>query len=120
MSTAEEQLYAALSASTSLATVVGQRIWPDAIPEGRSLPAVVFSRTGTDPVISISGARICEDVQFQIVAWAETRADADAAAAAIESAVRTGGQVVSGRSANFDAEMGLFAATVEATWFISF
>ena len=117
---AEEQLYAALSASTALSAIVDTRIWPDAIPEGRQLPAVVFSRTGTDPVVNLAGTKLCEDVHFQIVAWAETRADADAAAAAIDAAVRTGGQVVSERSANFDAETGLFAATVEATWFITF
>ena len=84
---AETDLYAALSASSALATIVGSRIYPDAIPEDQAPPAVVYQRANTAPVVTINGVALAEEVRFSITAWAKTRATADSAADAIAAAV---------------------------------
>lgn len=117
---AESQIYAALSGAVAVTSLVSDRIYPDAIPEDKSLPAIVYSRTGTDPYITLAGVRFAEDVHSQVVAWAETRTAADAVGDAAEAALRLAGFTVAGRSAAFDGEIGLFATTIETTLFITF
>lgn len=117
---AESQIYAALSGALAVTSIVADRIYPDAIPEDKSLPAVVFARTGTEPYVTLAGARFAEDISAQVVAWAETRTAADAVGDAAEAALRAGGFTVTGRSAGYDGEIGLFATTIEITLFITF
>lgn len=117
---AESQIYAALSGALAVTGLVAERIYPDAIPEDKALPAIVFSRTGTEPYVTLAGVRFAEDVQYQVVSWAETRTAADAVGDAAEAALRAGGFTVTGRSAAFDGDIGLFATTIETTLFLTF
>jgi hypothetical protein len=114
---AETALYAALSASSALAALVGTRIWPDVIPEDRAMPAVVFARTATQPFIALDGAKLAEVADLTIGCWAKTRGEADAVADAATAAVIAGGLQYAGRDAGFDPETGLFAATLTVKHF---
>lgn len=114
---AETDLYAALAASTALAALVGNRVYPDAIPEDQAPPAVVYQRANTSPVTTIGGQTLAEEVRFSITSWARTRATADAAGDAIIAALDTVSTPYADRSAGIDTETGLFATSVEVDWF---
>ena len=86
---AETELYAALSGAAGITALVSNRIYPDAIPEEVALPALVFSRLSTEPVVSISGQKFAETVRFQITAWGVTRTAADAVAVQVENALQS-------------------------------
>lgn len=117
--TAETELYGTLSGHAGLVSLVDDSIFPDAIPEGKPLPAVVYLRSGTNPTHTIDGALVCEDVHFVITAWSETRGEAEAVADQIELALSAAGNPKVDRSSGYDNETGLFAVTVETDWFWS-
>lgn len=106
---AENSLYSLLSAATGVTALVADRLYPDAMPEGCAYPAVVFSRTGTEPIPSISGQNFGGTVTLSIGCWAKTRTDVDAVALAISTAVAGTAFSQTGRDAGFDNETGLFA-----------
>ena len=113
----ETDLYAALAVNAALAAIVGNRIYPDAIPEDKAPPAVVYQRANTRPVTTIGGQTLAEEVRFSITAWARTRAIADAAGDAIIAALDIVSTPYADRSAGIDTETGLFATAVEVDWF---
>lgn len=114
---AETQLYTALSGWSGLNALVADRIFPDAIPEGQGMPAVVFIRVSTSPTHTIGGQLVCEDVRFAITAWSPTRAAAEAVADEIALALAAAGNPKADRSSGYDNEVGLFAVTTEVDWF---
>lgn len=116
---AETELYAVLSGSAGLTALVNLRIYPDAIPENEPLPAVVFVRAGTNPTYTIGGVLVCEDARFQISAWGNTRASAEAVADQVATLLRSAGNPAVDRSSGFDGEVGLYAVTLECNWFRS-
>lgn len=113
----ETDLYAALAVNTALAAIVGDRIYPDAIPEDKAPPAVVYQRANTRPVTTIGGQTLAEEVRFSITAWAKTRAAAEAAADGVVAAIALAGHPYADRAAGIDTETGLFATAVEVDWF---
>lgn len=116
---AETELYAALSGRAGLTALVGTRIYPDAIPENASLPAVVYVRSNTTPYYNIGGLLLAEDVKFSLTAWSESRTQAEAVADQVRLALNGAGNPITDRSSGFDAEVGLFAVTLETDWFSS-
>lgn len=114
---AESDLYAILASSAPLSAVVGPRIYPDAMPEEGAYPALVFSRTATDPVQTIDGVIHAEFVTFALGCWANTRGSADAAADAAVTVLVAAGAEYAGRESGFDPETGLYATTVQTTIF---
>jgi len=113
---AESDLYAALTARAALTALVSTRIFPDVIPEGCLLPAIVYQRASTAPVTTIGSVTVAEDIRFVITAWAETRTAADAVASEIVPALASSGNPSVDRSTGFDPECGLYAATVDVDW----
>jgi len=116
---AETELYAALTSQAGLTALVGNRIYPDAIPENVALPAVVFVRASTQPTHTLGGVLVCEFVSFTLTAWAESRAAAEAVADQISAALALSQNLPLGRSSGFDNEVGLYAVTVDADWFFT-
>ena len=116
----ETEIYAALSASVALSAIVSTKIYPDAIPEDKLPPAVVYQRSSTELVVTIGGAVLAEIARFAVTAWSATRAQADSAADSVVAALAAAGQQMSGRSAGIDPETGLFATTIDVDWFHSF
>ena len=117
---AEADLYSALTARVALTALVSTRIFPDAIPEGCALPAIVYQRASTSPVTTISSVVVAEDVRFVITAWAETRTAADAVSDEVGAALATAGNPLVDRSTGFDAECGLHAVSVDSDWWHAF
>jgi hypothetical protein len=116
---AETELYAVLSGSAGIGALVSTRIYPDAIPEDQALPALVFARTGTESIIALDGSKIAETARLSISAWATTRTSAEAIADAVETALDTALHPAENRVSGFDGELGLFAATLECSWFLN-
>jgi hypothetical protein len=116
----ETELYAALSASVALAAIVSTKIYPDAIPEDKTPPAVVYQRASTAPVTTIGGVTLAEDVRFAITAWAATRASAESVSDQVAAAIAGVGNPYADRSTGYDPECGLYAVTVECDWWHSF
>lgn len=116
---AEDNLFAALSAHAGLTAIVGAgsaaRIYPDALPEGCDYPAVVFSRSGTEPIATIDGTVHGAFVTVSVSCWGASRAEADSAADAAESALYAAGELPTARVGAFDPEVGLFATSMEVT-----
>ena len=116
---AESELYAALTGLPALTALVSARIYPDAIPEDVTLPAVVTARQGTEPVISINGTKLGEFAQMIVSAWAPTRTLAESIGDQITEALRIAGNQVTNRAGSYDEETGFFAVTIDTTWFIA-
>lgn len=112
---AESDLYAILSGDAAITALVGTRIYPDAMPEETTYPAIVFSRTSTEPVGTISGQRFGEFASMQVGCWAKTRGASDAVATAVTDALIVAGEMDTARQGGFDPETGLFATTVDVT-----
>lgn len=117
---AESELYAALGGSAGLAALVSGRIWPDAIPEAEPLPAVVYTRASTNPITTIGGQVVAEEVRFALSAWSKTRTEAEAVADQVAAALVLAGNPYADRASGYDPETGLFAATVETDWWHTF
>ncbi len=113
---AEANLYSALTARAALTALVSTRIFPDVIPEGCALPAIVYQRASTSPVTTIGNVTVAENIRFVITAWAETRTAADAVAVEIGQALAAAENPAGDRSTGFDQECGLYAATVDVDW----
>lgn len=114
---AESSLYTLLSGSGAVTAQVSTRIYPDAMPEKTVYPAIVFARSGTEPLILVHGASGYADVAFSIGCWGETRAAADAVASAVQTACASSAFSITGREAGFDPETGLIATILSATVF---
>lgn len=110
---AESAVYSALSASAGLAALVGVRIYPDVLPEEAIYPAVVFARSRTERIVSISNIDYGSDVAIQVSAWAENRTACDAAAVAVDAALLSAGILPVGRQSGYDDEAGLHASVIE-------
>lgn len=119
---AESTLYGILSGSAGITALVGAgnaaRIYPDAMPEDGAYPVIVFSRTGTEPVVSIDGVMHMSFVTLQAQCWAKTRASSDALADAIESALADAGETPQERAGAYDPETGLFVSSLSVTLFV--
>lgn len=117
--TAESQFYTLMSTAPGVTALVGTRIYPDALPEERALPAVVFVRQSTVPLVGIGGQRFGDDIELSVACWAETRLAADALASAVDAAIAGTVFSLSARDGGFDPETGLFASTLTLQAFIS-
>ena len=119
---AESVLYGVLTASAGVDALIGTgsaaRMYPDAMPEDGAYPVVVFSRTGTEPIVTIDGFRHGEFVTMQMQCWAETRAAADALADAVESALLSAGDVPQERAGAYDPDTGHFVSSLAVTLFV--
>lgn len=78
---AESDLWGALDASTALAALVADRIYPDVVPQNAGLPCLAYLRQGTDFVSTIHSAEpVAEIVTIEIFCMAEDRDGANAVA----------------------------------------
>jgi hypothetical protein len=85
----ESSLYTALSGNASLAALVGTRIKPDVLPQGTTLPAVVYQRISTPRNQAFGSAQtvVISRPRFQFSCWALTPDDALAVCAALRTAL---------------------------------
>ena len=113
---AESDLYTVLAGYAPLTALVSTRIFPDAIPEDKALPAVVYSTEAATPEWCLNNSLSATAHRFRIVGWGTTRTAAKAVGDAIAAALLASGVPYDNRFSGFDAEVGQFADVVEITW----
>ena len=113
---AESDLYAVLAGSAGLAALVSTRIYPDAIPEDKPLPAVVYSAESSAPEFCLDNSLAAVAIRFRIVAWGVTRTVAAQAGDQIVAALALAGVPYDNRFSGFDGEVGNYADVTEITW----
>ena len=87
---AESQLNEALLADPALIAVVDSRIYPDFIAQEIQPPAVVYQRTGTEPITTIHNAIVLGTrVLFEISCLQTTRLAAEDLADLVEGALES-------------------------------
>lgn len=111
--TTKDNYYTAINVA-GVTAIVSTRIYPDVLPEKCVYPAIVYSFRVT-PIMSIGNIKLGEDLEFPTSCWAETRALADSAADALETALSGTAFHVSGREDAYDPETGLFATVLNVT-----
>lgn len=109
---AETSLYAALSGHAGLTALVSDRIWPDVIPEARTLPGVVFARAATEPIVAMDGSVLAEVAELSIGCWATQRQAADACADQVVAAIAAAGFQFIGRGGGFDDKAQLYVTDI--------
>ncbi len=114
---AETDLRTLLIAAGAVTSVVSTRIYSDARAEGSSLPAIVYQRTGTEPVMTIHGTVAGEKAIIEIACIADLRATADSLAALISPALSGTPFNYVDRRSEYDPESDLFiSALVYERW----
>lgn len=94
---AEQDVKDALFASAALLALVGLdglgnvKIYPDEIPEGEAVPAVVYERPDSQPEYTLDGALAVTRVSISITCWAKTRTAANAIALEVVGAMYAAG-----------------------------
>lgn len=109
---AKSDLYDALNADAPLAALVAERIYPDAIPQGVALPAVVFAAQEF-PDYGLDNTLLATRTAFNIGCWGATRSSADAVAAAVRAVLAGMELPPSGVTDGFDPEVGAFSSEIE-------
>lgn len=115
----ETDFRAALLARSALVALVGDRVAQDALPEGTTYPAVVFSVVH-DYQLGLGGAVLGDQASVVAQCWAETGAAAAQVAAeviaALAAAPAESCATVLGYSTAFDAELGLDSVVLNVEW----
>lgn len=109
---AETVLFATLDAAAGVHALVANRIYPDARPQESDLPAVVYTRDGTEFVPTIHGTIALTRAQLSVVSLATTRAAAEGLADAVQAAVLTAGFLLINRAGDFDVDSRTYVVTL--------
>lgn len=72
-----ELLAARVRSDARISTLVSDRISPDVLPQGESLPAVRYATIFSDPWLVLSGANSAAQTRVQFDAYADTRREAN-------------------------------------------
>ena len=115
--TAEQTLYRILSADSAIAGLVDTKIYQDVIPQPDELPAIVYSRTSTEPVQTIHGVNVASFAQLQVQVWAKTRSMAESVSAAIVGALDDAGEPYTAKGALYDEETRAHGVALDITLF---
>lgn len=109
--TAETSAYDALKNAPSVTALVDTRIYPDFVPEEKTLPAIAISRADTDYINTIhSNVPLGALVTLEVWCMAKTRAEAENLASVAAAALTIFS--LRNRSPDFDAESAVFATVL--------
>ena len=87
----ETALLRTLREDAGLSALVGNKVFPLAIPAGNYLPSVTFQRLGGRPANTLAGASGLEEIDLLIDAWARDYSEAKAVAKAVRAAMPANG-----------------------------
>jgi hypothetical protein len=114
---AETTLVDVLENAAAVTAIIGERIFPDVIPQGADLPAIAYYRTSTEYVQTIHGsAPVGATPGLSVACVAYTRPEADALADAALAALGAGGFSMLGRQAAVDLETDIWATVLDVTF----
>jgi hypothetical protein len=112
---AATSLQALLLSTSGVTALCGTRIASDRMEQGAARPFIVY--TGSDePQRSLDGSVHGTRTTFEIQCWADTRASADALAAAVKAVLDANHQYTTGPAGGYDGELDLEAAVLTCDW----
>jgi hypothetical protein len=108
---AETLAYSTLSAAAPVTALVGTRIYPDFVPQEKTLPALAIARAETEYINSIhSNVPLGSIATLGIWCMAATRAEAEALADVVVTALSA--FTMLNRSPEFDADSEVLATVL--------
>lgn len=110
---AEQDLTTILTAAPGVTALVGDRIYPDLVPESKAAPYIGYERVNTEPILTIHGPGLGDNVRLMVACWAKTRLEAEALADEVATAMQVAGHVYLARGAEYDESTGRSAATLD-------
>lgn len=114
--TAATELRALLVANGTLTALVGNRIRANRAEQSDIRPFVVFTRVDTQNEFGLDGSRQASKQVFEVQAWADTRATADAVTAAIEAVFIAADRAFAGPVDGYDADLDMEASSLTVDW----
>jgi hypothetical protein len=81
----QEDVFQILSESAAIRSIVGSRIYPIKLPQGSSVPALVYSVEDISPISSLSGESGIDNSTLEIVCWSADYKTAHELAAAVRA-----------------------------------
>src|SRR5574340_866601 len=110
---AETVAYDTLIANSTVAGMVGNKVYPDFVPAEKTLPAVAITRTNTEPLKTIhSNIALAYNVTLEMWCLHSSRALAEELADAVELASAPAGFSLEKRVPEFDAEAVVWATVL--------
>jgi hypothetical protein len=109
----EELVVATLNAAAPVTALVGDRIFPDEIPQERALPAIVYRRAATDPRFTLNDTLAATRALMRLSCWATSRLQAETIGDAAVAALVAQKIMPVGRDGFSDPETGEEAALLE-------
>jgi hypothetical protein len=89
-------IQARLTGAASLVALVGNRIYPDMMPEPPIYPAVTYQQTDGDGARSAVADRAMQKGIFEVTVWAKSRPETIAIAAQVKLALNRARKVIAG------------------------
>jgi len=83
VNTIEKTIFSLLTNNETVNGLVGTRIYPGVIPQGKTVPAIVYEQTGGDRDITFGGTVGYVDGAFDITCWSSTYGGARALSDAV-------------------------------------
>ena len=109
---AESELYDAISVDGAVVALVSTRVYPDVSPVDVALPAIAFSRVGTEFVTTIHGSVEASAATIEIWCMAATRTAAESVGDAAQAACTASYFMPIDRRAEYDAEAAVWASVI--------
>jgi hypothetical protein len=115
----EADFRAVLASHSPLASLVGQRIALNAVPDGSGTPVVVYG-VAHNRTLGLDGSLLADQANIVVQCWGKTPGEAEAVADAVVAAVGTApidvGAVVTARAGTYDDELGLDGVEMAVEW----
>ena len=83
----EQTVVTVLTANAPVQAIVGNKIFPIVMPEGESVPALVYQKVGTDVINSLDGYSGLESIRLQFSCYAATLLAAKQLAQSVSAAL---------------------------------
>lgn len=83
----EAAIYDILSKASAVTAICGKRIYPIALPQGKSVPAVLFQQISSQDVVSTSGHDGLRTDRVQVTCWDDDPDGARTLAEAVRTAL---------------------------------
>lgn len=111
----ESTLAALLLANTELAQLVGDRVYPLAIPQEKPLPAVAYQKISGPRIHTMSGPTDLSNPRVQFTAWALSYGDAKRVIERLRLAIYGGlpGAIITDLPDRFEPESKRYGVAVD-------
>ena len=87
----QADIYLILSTSPAISGICSGRIYPQRLPQGATVPAVVYTINEINPIVSLSGESGLDSGRIEIICWAQNYTAAHLLATTVRAAFASSG-----------------------------